>query len=68
MIHFFLFSIHFYNWNIHNLVELNGRKICTFIWNYLHFPRDLAKTKHKHLGTEFIEDDEQCYIYFESVK
>ncbi|MFX1280720.1 MAG: sulfurtransferase TusA family protein [Promethearchaeota archaeon] len=31
-------------------------------------PRDLAKTKHKHLGTEFIEDDEQWYIYFEAVK
>ncbi|MFX0091380.1 MAG: sulfurtransferase TusA family protein [Candidatus Hodarchaeota archaeon] len=31
-------------------------------------PRDLAKTKHKHLGTEFIEDDEQWYIYFETVK
>ena len=31
-------------------------------------PRDLAKTKHKHLGTEFIDDDEQWYIYFESVK
>jgi len=33
------------------------------------FPRDLAKqTKHKHLGTEFLEDDEQWYIYFEAVK
>ena len=31
-------------------------------------PRDLAKTKHKHLGTEFIEDDEQWYMYFEAVK
>jgi tRNA 2-thiouridine synthesizing protein A len=31
-------------------------------------PRDLAKTKHKHLGTDFIEDDEQWYIYFEAVK
>ena len=31
-------------------------------------PRDLAKTKHKHLGTEFIEDDEQWYLYFEAVK
>ena len=31
-------------------------------------PRDLAKTKHKHLGTDFIEDDEQWFIYFECVK
>jgi tRNA 2-thiouridine synthesizing protein A len=31
-------------------------------------PRDLAKTKHKHLGTEYIEDDETWYIYFEAVK
>ena len=31
-------------------------------------PRDLAKTKHKHLGTEYIDDDEQWYIYFETVK
>jgi len=32
-------------------------------------PRDLAKqTKHKHLGTEFLEDDEQWYMYFEAVK
>ncbi|MFW9895112.1 MAG: sulfurtransferase TusA family protein [Candidatus Thorarchaeota archaeon] len=31
-------------------------------------PRDLAKTKHKHLGTEYIEDDEIWYIYFEAVK
>jgi TusA-related sulfurtransferase len=32
-------------------------------------PRDLAKqTKHKHLGTEYLEDDEQWYIYFEAVK
>jgi hypothetical protein len=31
-------------------------------------PRDLAKTKHKHLGTDFLEDDEQWLMYFESVK
>lgn len=31
-------------------------------------PRDLAKTKHKHLGTDFIEDEEQWYMYFEAVK
>ena len=31
-------------------------------------PRDLAKTKHKHLGTDYMEDDEQWYIYFETVK
>ena len=31
-------------------------------------PRDLAKTKHKHLGTEFMDDDEQWYMYFEAVK
>ncbi|MFX1236407.1 MAG: sulfurtransferase TusA family protein [Promethearchaeota archaeon] len=31
-------------------------------------PRDLAKTKHKHLGTEYLEDEEQWYIYFEVVK
>ena len=32
-------------------------------------PRDLAKqTKHKHLGTYFLEDEEQWYIYFEAVK
>ena len=31
-------------------------------------PRDLAKTKHKHLGTEFNEDEETWYIYFETVK
>ena len=31
-------------------------------------PRDLAKTKHKHLGTDFIEDEEQWNIYFEAVK
>lgn len=31
-------------------------------------PRDLAKTKHKHLGTDFIEDDDVWYIYFEAVK
>ena len=31
-------------------------------------PRDLAKTKHKHLGTDYMEDYEQWYIYFETVK
>ncbi|MCP4763840.1 MAG: sulfurtransferase TusA family protein [archaeon] len=31
-------------------------------------PRDLAKTKHKHLGTEYMDDDEQWYLYFETVK
>ena len=31
-------------------------------------PRDLAKTKHKHLGTDYMDDDEQWYIYFETVK
>jgi tRNA 2-thiouridine synthesizing protein A len=31
-------------------------------------PRDLAKTKHKHLGTEFDDDEEKWYIYFEAVK
>ncbi|MBD3197745.1 MAG: hypothetical protein GF317_22020 [Candidatus Lokiarchaeota archaeon] len=31
-------------------------------------PRDLAKTKHKHLDTEFNEDEERWYIYFEAVK
>jgi len=32
-------------------------------------PRDLLKqTKHKHLGTDFIEDEEQWHIYFEAVK
>ena len=31
-------------------------------------PRDLAKTKHKHLGTEYMEDDELYYLYFEAVK
>ncbi|MFX1392432.1 MAG: sulfurtransferase TusA family protein [Promethearchaeota archaeon] len=31
-------------------------------------PRDLAKTKHKHLGTEFDEDEEQWFIFFEAVK
>ena len=31
-------------------------------------PRDLAKTKHKHLGTDFIEDEEQWFMYFECVK
>lgn len=31
-------------------------------------PRDLAKTKHKHLGTDYMEDDEQWYLYFEAVK
>ena len=31
-------------------------------------PRDLAKTKHKHLGTEFIDDEEKWHIYFEAVK
>lgn len=31
-------------------------------------PRDLAKTKHKHLGTDFDDDEELWYIYFEAVK
>ena len=31
-------------------------------------PRDLAKTKHKHLGTDFDDDDEIWNIYFECVK
>ena len=31
-------------------------------------PRDLAKTKHKHLGTDYEEDEEQWYMYFECVK
>ena len=31
-------------------------------------PRDLTKTKHKHLGTDYLEDDEVWYIYFEAVK
>ena len=31
-------------------------------------PRDLAKTKHKHLATDFVEDEEQWNIYFEAVK
>jgi len=31
-------------------------------------PRDLAKTKHKHLGTDYEEDEEQWYIYFKCVK
>ena len=31
-------------------------------------PCDLAKTKHKHLGTDFLDDDELWHIYFESVK
>ena len=31
-------------------------------------PRDLAKTKHKHLGTDFDEDEELWYLYFETVK
>ncbi|TFH30333.1 MAG: sulfurtransferase TusA family protein [Promethearchaeota archaeon] len=32
-------------------------------------PRDLAQTKHKHLGTEEVDDpDEGWMIYFECVK
>ena len=31
-------------------------------------PRDLAKTKHKHLGTEFDEDEEIWELFFECVK
>ncbi|MHA1680991.1 MAG: sulfurtransferase TusA family protein [Promethearchaeota archaeon] len=31
-------------------------------------PRDLAKTKHKHLGTEEDEDEGVWYMFFESVK
>jgi len=31
-------------------------------------PRDLAKTKHKHLGTEFDRDEEKWFMYFEAVK
>ncbi len=32
-------------------------------------PRDLAKqTKHKHLGTDFLDDEELWHIYFEAVK
>jgi tRNA 2-thiouridine synthesizing protein A len=31
-------------------------------------PRDLANTKHKHLGTDFLDDDELWHIYFEAVK
>lgn len=27
-----------------------------------------TKTKHKHLGTEYLEDDEIWYMYFEAVK
>ncbi len=31
-------------------------------------PRDLAKTKHKHLGTNVLEDDEGWELFFECVK
>ena len=31
-------------------------------------PRDHAKTKHKHLGTDFDENEEKWYTYFECVK
>ena len=31
-------------------------------------PRDLAKTKHKHLGTDYDEDDEVWNLYYECVK
>lgn len=31
-------------------------------------PRDLAKTKHKFLGTEEDEDDDLWKLYFECVK
>ena len=31
-------------------------------------PRDLAKTKHKHLGTDFLDSDEVWHIFFECVK
>ncbi len=31
-------------------------------------PRDLAKTKHKFLGTEILEDDEGWELFFECVK
>ena len=31
-------------------------------------PRDLAQTKHKHLGTEVIGDDEGWALYFECNK
>ena len=31
-------------------------------------PRDLAKMKHKHLGTDYLEDDEVWNMYFEAVK
>ncbi|MHA1170291.1 MAG: sulfurtransferase TusA family protein [Candidatus Hodarchaeales archaeon] len=31
-------------------------------------PRDLAKTKHEHLGTEEEDDDEGWSMYFKCVK
>ncbi|MCP4760358.1 MAG: hypothetical protein GY870_01170 [archaeon] len=31
-------------------------------------PRDLAKTKHKHKGTDYDDDDEIWELYFECVK
>ncbi|MFX1258449.1 MAG: sulfurtransferase TusA family protein [Promethearchaeota archaeon] len=32
-------------------------------------PRDFFKqTKQKHLGTEFLEEEEHCWIYFEAIK
>ncbi|UYP45714.1 Sulfur carrier protein TusA [Candidatus Lokiarchaeum ossiferum] len=31
-------------------------------------PRDLAKTKHKFLGTEILDDDEGWELFFECVK
>ena len=31
-------------------------------------PREIAKTKHKHLGTDHFEDEEQWHLFFEAVK
>lgn len=31
-------------------------------------PRDLAKTKHKHLGTDYDDDEEIWNLYYECVK
>jgi tRNA 2-thiouridine synthesizing protein A len=52
------------------LMKMSAGKILKVITDYKpaseSVPRDLAKTKHKHLGTE--EEDGEWHMYFECVK
>jgi tRNA 2-thiouridine synthesizing protein A len=54
------------------LMKMSAGKVLKVITDYKpaseSVPRDLAKTKHKHLGTEINEDDGEWYMFFECVK